>query len=322
MPLITTHNYFAKDVFNGSKKEITKTFQEKQKLYELFAQGFDPFIFYEFFKIKKYDLQEYCHYNNTDTFFLNFIKNIKEKKLENHPSILASLYGHLTHYVLDSTTHPYIIYKTGEYRKEKPKTLKYNGLHNKMELEIDYFLYEQREHKPFKNFKIHKHLITKEKLNKELINLLNKTYKETFSIENGGEKYQKGCKNMYYSYKFLIVDQTGIKKFFYQLFDKMTPKKEGIYANYSSHIRNVDSSLFNNDHHLWNNPFDKTITSNESFFDLYNKALKDCITLFEATHKFLHNKIAEEEYKKILKDKSYASGLSWHIKEEMKYLEF
>lgn len=321
MPLITTHNYFAKDVLKRSKKEITNAFKEKQNLYELFAQGFDPFIFYEFFKLKKNDLQEYCHYNDTDTFFLNFIKRIKEKNFQNNPTILASLYGHLTHYTLDSTTHPYIIYKTGEYKKEKPETLKYNGLHNKMEMAIDAYFYEQKEHKLFKNFKIHKHLITKEKFDKDLLNLLNEVYEETFPIPKGGDKYQKGCRNMYYAYKFLIVDQTGIKKIFYRLFDKMTPKKKGVYENFSSHITNIDNIILNNKHQVWYNPWNKE-PSTESFFDLYNKALKNCIVLFEATHNFLEDKITEEEYKNVLKDKSYVTGLSWHIKEDMKYLEF
>lgn len=321
MPLITTHNYFAKDVFNKSKKEITNTFREKQNLYELFAQGFDPFIFYEFFKIKKYDLQKYCHYNETDTFFLNLIKYIKQKKLENNPTILASLYGHLTHYMLDSTAHPYIVYKTGEYEKEKPETLKYNGKHNKMEMEIDAYFYEQKEQKPFKNFKIQKYLITKENFDKDLLNLLNEVYEETFPIPNGGDKYQKGCKNMYYAYKFLIVDQTGIKKFFYHLFDKITPKKEGVYENYSNHITNIDTAILNKEHHTWHNPWNNE-PNTKSFFDLYNDALENCIVLFEATYNFLQNKITEEEYKKVLKDKSYVTGLSWHSKGDMKYLEF
>lgn len=322
MPLITTHNYFAKEVLSKTKQEITVTFIEKQNLYELFAQGFDPFIFYEFFKLKKYDLQKYCHYNDTDTFFLNFIKKIKEHHLQNNPSVSAALYGHLTHYMLDNTTHPYIVYKTGEYYKEKPETIKYNGLHNKMEMEIDAFMYEQKEHKPFKNFKIHKHLITKEKFGQELLRLLNEVYEETFPIHNGGDKYQKGCRNMYYAYKFLIVDKIGIKKFFYYLFDKITPKKEGVYANFSTHITHIDSTILNTEHLPWNNPCDKMIKSNESFFDLYNKALEECLTLFEATHNFLNDKITEEEYKKVLKDKSYVTGLSWHTKKEMKYLEF
>lgn len=321
MPLITTHNYFAKEVSKKTNTSISNTFKEKQNLYELFAQGFDPFIFYEFFKLKKYDLQGFSHRNNTNTFFLNFIKKIKEKNLENNPSVLAALYGHLTHYVLDSTTHPFTVYKTGEYKKEKPETRKYNGLHNKMEMHIDAYLFEQQNHLPYKYFKIHKYLITKEKFDKNLMNLLNEIYQETFLVKNGGKKYQKGCKIMYYSYKFLIVDKTGIKKFFYHLFDKITPKKEGVYENFSTHITQIDSSIFNNEHKIWYNPWNKK-ESTESFFDLYNKAIDICTALFEATYKFINSQITEKEYKKFLKDKSYLTGLSWHIKKDIKYLEF
>ena len=321
MPLITTHNFFANTVFLDTPKEVTRTFEEKKNFYELFAQGFDPFIFYEFFKLKKQDLQEYCHYNKTDTFFLNFIRLIKEKHLEKNPSVLASLYGHLTHYVLDSTAHPYIVYKCGQYFKEKPETLKYNGRHNKMEMEIDAYLYEQKYHKPYRNFAIHKHLITKEKWDKELIPLLNEVYEMTYPIKNGGNKYKKGCKNMYYSYKFLITDKTGIKKKVYKLVDRLTKNKKGVYENYSTYVSSVDSSIFNNEHLVWLNPWNKT-ESIESFFDLFEKAKKHCIELFIETHKYLHNEITEEEYKKTLKDNSYVTGFSWHTKAEMKYLEF
>lgn len=321
MPLITTHNYFAKDVFKNSNKDITDTFKEKQNIYELFAQGFDPFIFYEFFKPKKFDLQGYCHKNDTDTFFLNYIKKIKEHSLQNNPSVLAALYGHITHYILDSTAHPYIVYKTGEYKKEKPKTQKYNGLHNKMEMQIDAYLYEQRTALPYKNFKIHKHLITKEKFDKQLLKLLNEIYRETFNILEGGDKFQKGCHIMYNAYKFLIVDKTGIKKYFYRLFDKITPKKKGVYEYFSAHVTNINPTIFNNEHHTWYNPWNK-MPSTESFFDLYEKALEKGKLLFEATHKFINNQMTEEEYKKVLKDYSYVTGFSWHIKGEVKYLEF
>lgn len=321
MPLITTHNYFAKEVLEKTNTSITNTFKDKQNFYELFAQGFDPFIFFEFFKLKKFDLQGYCHRNDTDTFFLNYIRKIKEHNFQNTPSVLAALYGHLTHYILDSTAHPYIVYKTGEYKKERPETLKYNGLHNKMEMQIDAYLYEQKNQLPYKSFKIHKKLITKEKFDKTLLNLLNEIYLETFSIENGGNKYQKGCSIMYNSYKFLIVDQTGIKKFFYHLFDKITPKKEGVFENFSTYVNNIDRNILNEDHKTWYNPWNKK-ESTESFFDLYDKALNTCVTLFEATHKFINNQISEEKYKKILKDNSYVSGLSWHNKGDIKYLEF
>ncbi len=321
MPLITTHNYFAKDVFYYTKKEITTTFQEKQNIYELFAQGFDPFIFYEFFHLKQHNLQEQFHLSQTDTFFLNLIKKIKENKLQNNPTMLAILYGHLCHYELDSTTHPFITYKTGRYFKEKPKTIKYKGLHNKMEMNIDAYFYEQREQKTFRNFKIHKHLITKELPEPSLIQLLNEVYEETFHIQNGGKKYLKGCRNMYYSYKILIEDRTGVKKFFYRLIDKITPKKENSYENFSTYITAIKTDYLNLEHKTWSNPWNNQ-KSDESFLDLYEKAIQNCTKILEATHQFLKDDISEQEYKEILKDKSYLTGLSWHLKKEMKYLEF
>ncbi len=322
MPLITTHNFFANDVYALTPKNITNTFQEKKNSYELFAQGFDPFVFYEFFKPKKKDLQGFCHINQTDTFFLNYIHLLKEKHLEENPTLLAILYGHLTHYVLDSTEHPYIVYKTGEYHKENPETLKYNGKHNKMEMQIDAYLYEQKFHKPYKNFAIHKNLITKEKLKPEILSFLNEIYEHTFQITKGGEKYQKGCQNMYYSYKFLIVDRTGLKKILYKGIDKLTKKKKGVYENYSAHVTNIPKTIFNNEHLEWQNPWDATLKSTESFFDLYEKAKKRCTELFKATHEFLHNQIKEEEYKQVLKDYSYVTGFSWHDKRKLQHLEF
>lgn len=322
MPLITTHNYFAKDILQKIPENIANTFNKKQNIYELFAQGFDPFIFYEFFKIKKYDLQGTFHKIKTDTFFLNFIKNIKEHHLENDETILASLYGHLAHYILDSTCHPFITYKTGEYNKNKPKTYKYKGLHTKMEMQIDAYLYNQRTKKQFSTFKIHKNLITKEKISKNLLNILNLTYEQTFSLKKGGNKYQKGCKNMYYAYLLLIEDKTGFKKKIYKFIDKLTPNKNEIYEYFSSHITELDNKILNNEHNTWYNPWDNTIKSKESFFDLYKKALKEATTLIEATHNFLHNKINEKEYKSILKDKAYTTGFSWKIKKEITNLEF
>lgn len=321
MPLITTHNYFANEVLEASNIKSKQLIKEKHTIYELFAQGFDPLFFYEFLPFRQ-KIGNYCHQNHTDEFFTNFIKLIKKNNAKNNPSILASLFGHLTHYCLDSTAHPYIIYKTGEYNKTKPKTIKYNGKHTKMEWQIDAFLYNQKTKKEFAKFKIHKHLITKEKLDKLLLQILNQNYKEILNIKKGGTKYQQGCRLMYYTYKFLIVDTTGLKAKIYKLIDKLTPKKYGVYENYSSHITYIDTSIFNEEHKLWLNPWNNKVSSTESFFDLYEKAKKTCLELFSATELFLDDNIGEEEYKKILKDKAYNTGLSWKIKKEIKYLEF
>ena len=322
MPLITTHYYFANDVLKLSKKEIINQIQDNKDIYELFAQGFDLFHFYEFFKLKKYNLSDYFHETNTDTYFLTLIKNIKKNNLTKNSEILASLYGHLAHYVLDSNCHPFIVYKSGIYNKNIPETKKYNGIHTKIEMQIDAYIYKQRTNKEFKYFKIHKNLITRKKFTKELIETLNTTYKQVHNIDNGGIKYQKSQKIMYYSYKYLIKDSTGIKTILYKLVDLLTPKKEGIFKNYSSHITKINYNIFNNEHNTWYHPWLENKISTDSFFDLYNKALEECIILYEKTNLFINNKINEEEYKKYLKDKSYVTGLPWKKEVELKHLEF
>lgn len=321
MPLITTHNYFAKDVFNKSNKKITNQFINDLDIYELFAQGFDLFQFYDFFRIKKENLIEYCHTHNTDTYFLNYIKNMKQANEINNSEFLAALYGHLTHFILDSNCHPYIVYKTGFWNPQIKETLKYNNLHSKMEMQIDAYLYEQKNQQPFKNFKIHKYLITQKKLSKNLINHLNSTYEQTFNIKNGGKKYNKGKRNMYYSYKFLIEDKTGLKTLLYKLIDIFTPHKTK-YQNFSAHITKIDKSILNENHNLWYHPWLDNQKYNTSFFDIYEKALNEAIILFEKTNQFIHDEISEKEYRKFLKDKSYLTGLSWKKNLEIKHLEF
>lgn len=322
MPLITTHNYFANDVLNNCNTKIANKIRDNKPIYELFAQGFDPFHFYNFFCSKKeMNLQYYCHTTNTDLFFLNFIKNIKENNLKDNSEILAALYGHLTHYVLDYHCHPFVVYKTGLYKKSKPETIKYNGLHSKMEMQIDAFLYYKKTNKSYNKFNIHTHLITKQNFSDKLIDVLNKTYKEALNIEYGGNKYEKGSKLMYYSYKFLIVDKTGLKKKAYKFIDKITPSKESKYEYFSAYVKNVDKSIFNNEKTPWLNPWTGK-ENKSSFFDLYNQALKTCMLLFEATDKYINDKISTNEYKKILKDYSYLTGISYKKDLEIKYLEF
>lgn len=321
MPLITTHNFFANEVLNKTAQVIRMKILPKKHIYELFAQSFDVFMFYDFFRFSKENLISYCHNNETDTYFLNLIKNIKASKQLNNPEVLAALYGHLTHYVLDSNCHPYIVYKTGVWDSHNKDTQKYNGLHSHMEMQIDAYLYEQKFHKPFKDFKIHCELITKEKLSPELIDILNKTYEQTFSIENGGVKYQIGQRNMYYTYKYLIEDKTGIKTFLYKIIDFWTPHKQK-YQYFSSHITQIDETILNKDHQPWYHPWLTNKISTSSFLDLYETSMQEALVLFTKTDDFLHDKINEKEYLKYLQDKSYLTGLSWKKKVTIKHLEF
>ena len=95
------------------------------------------------------------HDTKTKNFFIQLIKEIKKQKLYRDSQIMGMLYGFITHYVLDSTMHPYIIYKTGIYNKDIPETRKYRSLHLDMELYLDGYMIFQREQIPIQNFKMY-----------------------------------------------------------------------------------------------------------------------------------------------------------------------
>ena len=292
MPNIITHHYFAEDVLKNSKKDIINSFFGEKDLYYLFTQGFDPFFVYEILPFNE-KLGYFLHDNYIDTFFINYIKVMKEQKLENDPALLAALYGHLTHYVLDSIIHPFVIYKCGEYNKNRPETYKYVGVHTRMEVEIDAYLYETRENKSFKDLKFHK-VNPKKKLNKNILKLLNKIYEETFKVKNGGFKYQKALNMAYLGLKYIANDKYGRKKALYHKIDKIVASKGHKIEAFSYYVTSIDKSIFNLEHQPWCNPCDNTIKSNESFFDLYNKAIAICVTLFEATNKYINKGISRD----------------------------
>jgi len=56
-----------------------------------------------------------AHEKNTDAFFLEIIKYIKENGLKTNPNAMAFLYGHIMHYALDTCAHPLIYYMTEKH---------------------------------------------------------------------------------------------------------------------------------------------------------------------------------------------------------------
>ena len=145
MPQLITHNLFGKDVFNELDKNIQSSFKQEIPTYEMFCQSFDNFLYYASFNIKKTKkinfLSKRGHKTNVKKYFMNILNNIIELNLKDDPSALAYLYGSINHYVLDSTCHPLIFYKTGVYDRRKKETKKFMGLHGDMESNIDAFFY-------------------------------------------------------------------------------------------------------------------------------------------------------------------------------------
>lgn len=323
MPSNYTHYHFANDVYkNIEKNEIRKI--SNKRFYRIFCQSFDNMFYYNFLSLKKgakyRDLGYYAQVHKVWDYFKNMVIYMKQNNYYTDES-LGYLYGSLTHYALDSACHPYIHYISGRFTsKDKKNTKKYIGNHAITEIMIDAIYYNDTHKEEFYKYKIYNDIIPKTKFSNKLIELINYTFKETFNENSIGYIYNKSYNQSHDIYKYLMYDRFGIKKFFYKVFDVITPFKNFKAYTYSHHIKKIDPEVLNLNHKTWIHPVNGE-KHKESFIDLYNIAMKKSINMINKCNDYFNNKISIKDLEKDIGNISYSSGLDLSIKPEFRYFK-
>ncbi len=275
MAEITTHVFLAKDI----KDRINCNESIK-----FFSLGPDAF----FFSNKTKKLGNYMHRNKSLLFFKNYIKYIKENKLENNDYILGSLYGFLSHYVLDYMVHPYIFYfdhldKDMHRMYEMCLTKNILNSHN------------IGNYKLFNEIKCDK--------NEEVIKLLNHVFKETFDYDNYGLEYYKSINRVRRIYRLFRYDRFGIKRSIYKIIELFSNRKISLISFHD--IKDVNMNL---EHKRWNHPCNIKEKHNESLIDLYNKSIDIVIKNIKDINLVLNDKKNIDYLDNIIKNNSYVNG--------------
>lgn len=325
MPSIITHHMFAKEVLKHLTKEELNKFNEETTIYQTFAQSHD-YLFYYTFNIKKAksikNLGHYAHRHNTQEYLLNIVKEIKNNNLENNHQVIAYLYGSITHYVLDTTCHPYIFYKTGVYRSKEKETKKYHGEHNRIEKDLDAIYYEKYTHKKYNTCNVSKEIIKKPLIGTELTTTINNVFEKTYKETNIAKYFKAGINHAKIIYTLFINDYFGIKKALYKLIDFITFKHFGYLAAYSTHIKKPNLDYLNLEKRTWNHPSNPNITYNYSFEELYNQSINKTITIIKEINKILYENKPIESLTKYIPDLDYSTGMIIKDKKEMRYFEY
>lgn len=326
MPNIYMHARFALDIYDRLDIETKYLLIDQKSKLTTFAQSLDSFFIYKIksFKSKSSfrDFAHFFHKNKSKDFFINLINYIKYNSLENNPEIMSFLYGFLSHYILDSTFHPYVIYKTGEFNKDNPNSYKYLGKHHLMETYLDkHFILLREKTNPIK-YKFY-NLLDTSHFSKELNTLIDVVFKETYDVNKMSKFYYESLINMKFLYKHLRYDPTGIKELSYKLINPFIKNKIPTnikYVSYHHHEKGLEHYL-NLDKKNWNYPTHKSKKSNDSVIDLYLKALFKCDNLIKDINDYLYHNKKIDLYK-IIDNLSYATGIDCNSNKELKYFEF
>ena len=322
MPATIMHAVFAKDVYDILPKDISKNINLDRC--KMFAQSMDSLMFYNLFSLASGKnirrFQSYFHDNKTQDFFINLLKFIKDNEIKDE-DVYSFLVGSICHYALDSTIHPYVIYKTGSFNKKDPKTYKYNNVHAFMETFLDNDMVRRRMKCNPYTFDFIDYCFDIRPFSKKLDRTLNYTFFNTFHLRDMDLIYYKSLKQMKMALRLFRKDRFGIKKTIYKTVDTFTPKRTYRFEAISYHYPLDDRHNFlNSNHRTWRNPCIYDMTSEESFVDLYLKAIKLTKVMICASFDYLKGK--EIELDKIFTNNSYITGLNCNDKKELKYFEF
>ena len=323
MPATVTHAYFSNDVYDILPNQIKERISLSR--IKMFGQGTDPLMFYHLFSVKPGKkirlMQRVCHRQHTRDFFCQFIEDIKKSHLEEDSDVCSFLCGFICHYVLDSTIHPFVIYKTGNFDKHNKVTYKYNNLHLFMETYLDNHLIRKREHQNPYSFSIVKYSFDLAPFSSGLNQVICSSFDKVYHVSNMDSIYYQALKDMKFSLRVFRQDRFGIKKFFYKLADTFTPRRcfrfEAISYHYTMHPA---YDFLNFKHRLWRNPTTYSITSHDSFYDLYIKSLKLAKKIIEDTFDYLSGQ--DVDLNSVFKNLSYTTGLDCDEYKELKYFEF
>ena len=322
MPATITHAFFAKDLYDILPENIVEKIDFDRV--KMFSQSTDPLMFYNLCSvlpgknIRKF--QKYFHDNKSQDFFINLLTYIRSINLEDKDTY-SFLTGFISHYVLDSIIHPYVVYKTGIFDKKRPSTYKYNNIHHFMESFIDMDMVRRRLRVNPYTYDFTKYCFDGKAFSKDLNKAINYTFYTTFNIKDMSKIYYKSLKQTKCYLKAFRMDKHGTKKVMYKVLDTITPRRCFRFEAISYHQPLEDKHNFLNNKHLeWRSPINYDMTSTESFVDLYLKALKEAKRIVQLSFDFLDGKNIKLE--EVFDNTSYITGVECGRYKDLKYFEF
>lgn len=310
MPNLITHKIFGEDFLKITNTEIKSLVAKNPQAFSVGTSGPDFLFYHSQFpwqnqKIGKKvrDIGSMIHGYNINDWYQLAIESCINEKDENLKSIMISfLIGHLTHWALDSSVHPFIFYRSDGSSKET------QYWHFRYESMLDTVMVNKYRKTSIKEYPSKAILKTDDSLELAIYKVYKTATEKTFNIEFKHDYVSQSFKDANNTLNFLH-DPSGFKFKMIKAGETLIGKK----WLFSSHIvtDKVDNKVdvLNTNNHQWKNPADPTFSSNESFLDLYYKAIDLSEKVLDEFTLVLAGKNMDDLFN-LINNKSYETGLS------------
>ena len=313
---IVMHHHFGKVVYSALPEEV-KNVLNNVNLYDYGTTCPDSFTYVNFINHKSLkENQSFANYAHTHKTKDYFVKLIEIAKVDYN--MFNYLCGNITHYFLDTFTNPFIYYSAGVYDPSQESTIIYRGLKKRLERAMDCYVIENYYDSKVNSFKITNKILKLKRISKHSKESIDRLFLSVYG-KNDGYKFINSSIKWQRRYYQLIFDRFGLKN---KIFSK---KDDGVSFNdyqqvsfYNKSINTNEIDIFNFNRNDWYNPVDKDLVSNDSFFDLLDKAKKFAVNCINDLYKSIYgNETFDFDF--YFKDLSYITGVPCSYDLEMKF---
>lgn len=312
MPNIITHTLFAQEIFDKVDENTHDLFEPRLHLLEIGSNGPDFLFFHgmnpkDFFK--KSDLRvsgNMFHAGHVNEFYQKALISIRnEADEEIKKDMMTYICGHLCHWALDATSHPYVFYRTGTC---KGKSAWY---HHRFESLIDAIMLKVKKECTIKDFKFYEISDASKEETRAIARIYVPAIRQILGFEIKPHQIMESLKDWHFI-ESLFYDASGDKLKALQTLETFTKAYNSLSGYIVPNEPDDPYDVMNLLHTRWVHPSDGTMVSTESFFDLYDKSQ---LLAMEAIRLFLAacvNPDLDGDLLNLIQDRNYNLGTNDH----------
>lgn len=286
MPSYITHAIFGQELHSEYLNYDTNSLIDKRYMVQ-YSMGPDLSRFTNSYKN--------THQEKTREFLMTMIWYIKEHKLENNEQALGILFGHISHYFLDTNMHPLVYYNALGC-----EPVGMISSHTLIEGYLDEYFKEIKnlgEQRLLKDVKI-------------FDNDTDGVISETYDLIYHEKKILSSIKKSLIILSNLELIATKLPK---EILVKIARFEEFLEINNLSR-----NEILNSNHLEWLNPITGSIHY-KSMIEMYYEALNQSLEAMTIINNFFKNKINMDMVEKLFTGLSYDTGVNLKLGHNMKY---